>query len=280
MMIPAVKPTTAAPVTAAALGGGAGCTYDRLRVDGDVDHFGVGGLDDDHLLPGGRGLRHHFLLFRGLQVSHRLRLATQALDRFVDGGLVGGVGLAELLRPVRLLRQHLDDLRKRRERDVAGGEPGLLRGVLQGAALQAGLAGEPAGELLQGRHVDRRLQDLGHQRVGIERDWRRQGVNGRARRRLAGRGGCRLPRVHCARDDERSQHRQHECPCGDASRVPLEVHLLCTQRPEPAGLHRGSQLPPAIPAFGTRQHQARPPQNMSPKRRSPTSPPAAPSGRG
>jgi len=84
---------------------------DGLRVvDRDVDHLGVGGLDEDDGLPGGGGVRHDLLLRRGLQVAERHRRRAQALDGLVDGLLVARESRAELLRPVRLLDHHLNDL--------------------------------------------------------------------------------------------------------------------------------------------------------------------------
>ena len=57
----------------------------------------------------------------------------------VDGVLVGLERLAELLGPVRLVHQHLDHLRERRERDVGGREPRLLGGGLRALPLRAGV---------------------------------------------------------------------------------------------------------------------------------------------
>ena len=144
---------------------------DDLRVvDRDVDHLGVGGLDEDDRLPGGGGFRHHLLLRRGLQVAEGHRRRAQALDGLVDGGLIAGECCAELPGPVRLLHEHLDHLRERRQRDVAGCEPRLLRGVLELGSLEGAVALQPAGELLHSGEILRRLQDLRDQGIRVERD--------------------------------------------------------------------------------------------------------------
>ena len=90
-------------------------------------------------LPGGGGFRHDLLLRRGLQVAEGHRRRAHALDGLVHGLFVARERLAELLGPIRLLDHHLDHLGERRQRDIAGRESGLLRGVLQLGALEAAL---------------------------------------------------------------------------------------------------------------------------------------------
>ena len=123
-------------------------------------------------------------------VVFRLPRAIAAARRrwigLVDGGLIAGECCAELLGPVRLLHEHLDHLGERRQRDVAGGEPRLLRGILELGSLEGAVALQPAGELLHRGEILRRLQDLRDQGIRVERDRCEQVVEGRRR------GGCGL----------------------------------------------------------------------------------------
>jgi len=75
-----------------------------------VHHLGVRLLDDDHVGVVLR-LRRHDLLFGGLQRALVLRLPTHALDRRHHVSLLREKGVAEIRRPLNVVRQTLNKIR-------------------------------------------------------------------------------------------------------------------------------------------------------------------------
>ena len=148
----------------------------RGVVGGHVDHLGARGLDDDGLRLAARGLVLHLdgLLVVALEVARRLGLLAQHLHGVHHVLLLGEERVAEIRRPGQLLVHHGEHLGKSRQGLHAGVPILLLHGVLEFVPLEPGVVLDPARRLDDLDGVGRRHQDLGEQRIRVERNRRHQ----------------------------------------------------------------------------------------------------------
>ena len=200
MAMPAVKPIRARGrlVVVVVLlhddGRRRGLGVDDLRVVlRHVHHLRVRRLDDDHLLAALDGPRLDGLLGRALQVAGRLALLPQPLDAVEHRPAIDGEGPAQLRGPGQVAGHEVDHLREGRQRDEAGLEARLLRGLLQLAALARRLL-QPRAELTDLPRVAGAQQHLREQLVGVERDRGEQLVQVGGVERPAALRGPRHPR--------------------------------------------------------------------------------------
>ena len=107
-------------------------------------------------------------------VPAALGLGAQPLHGIHDIGLLRQEGVAERLRPVELAVHHLEDLGKRHQGFDAGIPVLLLERRIQLIASELRIVGilNPARGQVDLERVGRGHQDLGEQRIGIERDRR------------------------------------------------------------------------------------------------------------
>ena len=120
------------------------------------------------------GLNGHFLLRRRFQRPGGCRFAAQALHRRQAIRLLAQKGVAELLRPVELLRHHLEDARKRHQRFDARVPALPFQRLCQRIAFERCILriGHPARRHDDLERISGGRQDLDDQLVRIERDRR------------------------------------------------------------------------------------------------------------
>ena len=175
----------------------------------DVDFGRRGRLDHDVLLLV-LGLDRDRLLLGGLQLAVVPGTGPQPLDRVHDIGLLRQHGVAELLRPIELLRHHRQHGRNLDQRFQAV-VPALLGERAGERIALEGLVGlGPAVRLHDLERIGRGDQYLGQQRIRMERDRRDQLVElRRLEQRLRRRGG-RLRRLGHRAERNRAEQRNQD----------------------------------------------------------------------
>ena len=155
----------------------------------NVDGFAAGRLDDDVLAAVVDLGRHlHLVVGPDDAVGHRLR--AQLLDGVQNVFLLVDDGLAEELRPLKVVAHHLDELGIVQQRDDAAVPCGLGLQVLLGLGVL-----EEAFGLDDLQRIERGSRDQRHELVRIECDARHEDVEFLGRQRLrrlglvGGRGG-------------------------------------------------------------------------------------------
>src|SRR5215469_1531238 len=141
-------------------------TVDHHRVvRRNVDDLRIRLLDDDHLLATLDGLRLDLLLLIRFQSAFCRGLLAHPLHRVHDVLLLCEECVAEIRRPLNVVRQAFDEVRHGGHRLNAGVPGLLLHGICQRLVLEIGVLGEPLLQLHDLQRVGGGGKNLGQQGV-------------------------------------------------------------------------------------------------------------------
>jgi hypothetical protein len=153
-------------------------------VSGHIYNFRVSGFNLDVLT-----FDNNLLLRSSFEIAGGISFLPQSLNGCRDIGLLIHECLAQVACPVRLLNQHVEDLRKRRERLHAFVPRLLYQGVIERLPLHARVCLYPAVRILNITRICSRDKDLCEQRIRIERNRRKHLVKLSLAESVAGRCG-------------------------------------------------------------------------------------------
>jgi hypothetical protein len=153
------------------IGIGRGAVNHYGVIAGNVDNLRVGLFDHDHLLAF-HHLRFNFHLLCGFQIPLLLGLRPHALHSIHDIGLLGQNNIAKVRRPLDVIREPFDDIRKG-SHSLNGGIPVLfLHCVRESLVLQILVLRQPLLELHDFQWVCGGSQDLSKKWIWVEGDRR------------------------------------------------------------------------------------------------------------
>jgi hypothetical protein len=184
-------------------------------VSGHIYNFRINGFNLDVLT-----FDNHLFLRAGLEIAGGISFMPQSLNGCRDIGLLIHEGLAQPVCPVPLLGQHVEDLRKRRERLNAVVPRLLLQGAIERLPLNALVCMYPTVRTLNLIRIRSRDKDLCEQRIRIERNRRKHLVQLSRAESVGGQCG----RLLCKRSER--DHDRNKDPNQSEFKKSISFHVF------------------------------------------------------